>query len=160
MLNIIESRRPAGSVPIEKIEMDTKSRDDIPALLIGLQEIYVNEATRTELCRLLDEHILQSARRDIDRQEMDVWAILVMGVLKQGLLWDDHRLEDFVNHHRTIRKMLGHDILDESEYEFQTIRKNVERVPPELLREVGRLVAETGHKVARKFAWRDVRRAS
>lgn len=160
MQNLIESRRPAGSVPIEEIDLDRKSRDDIPALLIGLQEIYMNEETRTELSRLLDEHILQSTRRDIDRREVDIWAILVMGILKQGLHWDDYRLQDFVNHHRTIREMLGHDILDESEYELQTIRNNVERVPPELLREVGRLVAETGHKVARKFAWRDVRRAS
>ena len=160
MQNLIESRRPAGSVPIEEIEMNTKSRDDIPALLIGLQEIYMNEATRTELSRLLDEHILQRARRAIDRQEMDIWAILVMGVLKQGLHWDDYRLKDFVNHHRKIREMLGHDVMDESHYELQTIRNNVKRVTPELLREVGRLVAETGHKVARKYAWRDVRRAS
>ena len=160
MRNVIESRRPAGAVPIEEIDLDRKSRDDIPALLIGLQEIYMNEATRTELSCLLDEHILQSALRDIDRREVDIWAILVMGILKQGLHWDDYRLQDFVNHHRTIREMLGHDILDESEYELQTIRNNVECVTPELLREVGRLVAETGHKVARKFAWRDVRRAS
>lgn len=159
MRNVIESRRPLGSVPIEKIELDRKSRDDIPGLLIGLQEIYMNEAMRTELSRLLEEHILHNGRLDVDRREMDLWAILVMGVLKQGLHLDDYRLQDFVNHHQTIRQMLGHDILDDSSYELQTIQENVERVTPELLREVGRLVSETGHKVGRKFAWRDVRRA-
>ena len=48
---------PLGSVLIEEIALDTKSSDDIPALLIGLQAIYTNDATRTELFCLLDEHI-------------------------------------------------------------------------------------------------------
>ena len=46
-----------GSVLIEEIGLDAKSHDDIPALLIGLQTIYTNDATRTELFCLLDEHI-------------------------------------------------------------------------------------------------------
>ena len=52
MRKVIDLRRPLGSVPIEDIELDVKSRDDIPAILIGLQAIYRNEATREELFRL------------------------------------------------------------------------------------------------------------
>lgn len=40
MRNVIELRRPLGSVPIEDIRLNAKCRDDVPALLIGLQAIY------------------------------------------------------------------------------------------------------------------------
>ncbi len=49
---------PLGSVFIEEVELDTKSRDDIPALMIGLQTTYTSEATWTGLFGLPDEHIL------------------------------------------------------------------------------------------------------
>ena len=42
----------------EEIELNAKSRDDIPALLIGLQAIYTSEAARTERMGILDKHIL------------------------------------------------------------------------------------------------------
>ena len=67
MRNVIELRRPLGSVPIEEIKLNAKSRDDTPALLIGLQAIYKDEATRAELFSLLDEHILPDRRRDTGR---------------------------------------------------------------------------------------------
>ena len=58
MRNIINFRRPLRFVPIKETELDAKSRGDIPALPLGLQAIYKNEAPRTELFRLLDERIL------------------------------------------------------------------------------------------------------
>ena len=52
MRKVIGLRYPLGSVPIKDIELDAESRDDIPAILIGLQAVYRNEATREELFRL------------------------------------------------------------------------------------------------------------
>ena len=43
MRTVIELRRPPGSVPIEDIKPDAKSRDDIPALPVGLQAVYRDE---------------------------------------------------------------------------------------------------------------------
>ena len=92
MRKVIGLRYPLGSVPIKDIELDAESRDDIPAILIGLQAVYRNEATREELFRLLDEHVLPDRRRDTGRPGMELWAIIVMGVLKQGLNCDYDRL--------------------------------------------------------------------
>ena len=150
MRNVIELRRPPGSIPIEEIKLNAKSRDDTPALLIGLQAIYMDEAARAELFALLDEHILPDRRRDTGRPGMDLWSILVMGVLKQGLRCDWDRLQDQADSHAKIRQMLGHGIFDESEYEIQTIRDNVELMTPELLREVGQLIARTDAKLSGK----------
>ena len=150
MRTVIELRRPLGSIPIEDIKLNAKSRDDTPALLIGLQAIYKDEALRNELFALLDKHILPDRRRDTGRPGMELWSILVMGVLKQGLRCDCDRLQDQVNGHIKIRQMLGHGPLDESEYEIQNIRDNVELMTPELLREVGQLIARTDAKLSRK----------
>ena len=151
MRNVIELRRRLGSVPIGDIELDAKSRDDIPAVLIGLQAIWGNGETRDELLRLLDERILPGVRRDTGRQGMDFRAILVMGVLKQGLNCDYDRLHRIVNKDMDVQRFPGHEpgVADGS-YELQNIRDNVELLTPELLREADRLVVSTGHKVAGK----------
>ena len=92
MRTVIELRRPPGSIPIEDIKPDAKSRDDTPALPVGIQAVYKDEALRNELFALLDKHILPDRRRDTGRPGMDLWAVLAMGVLKQGLRCDYDRL--------------------------------------------------------------------
>ena len=55
------------------------------------------------------------------------------------------------NHHETVRAFLGHgDFGDKTYYEYQTVLDNVCLLTPELLSEVGRLVVESGHTVAKK----------
>ena len=50
-----------------------------------------------------------------------------------------------------LRQFLGHaDIWDKRKYEYQTVVDNVCLVRPELLAEVGQLIVESGHAVARK----------
>ena len=158
MRTVIELRRPPGSIPIEDIKPDAKSRDDTPALPVGIQAVYRDEALRNELFALPEKHILPDRRRDTGRPGMDLRAVLVMGVLKQGLRCDYDRLQDQADGHIKIRQMLGHGNLDESEYEIQNIRDNVELMTPELLREAGRLIARADAKLSKK-AWRGVGRA-
>ena len=82
---------------------------------------------------------------------MDLWRVLVLAVLKQGLGCDFDRLHDMANHHGKIREFLGHgDFADRTRYEYQTVVDNVSLLTPELLSAVGRLVVESGHKVAKK----------
>ncbi|MYB34553.1 MAG: hypothetical protein F4X92_05425 [Gammaproteobacteria bacterium] len=60
-------------------------------------------------------------------------------------------LHELVNEHRTLRLFLGHSsLLHDYQYHLQTVIGNVELLSPELLSEVGRLVVESGHKVAGK----------
>ena len=138
-----------GQVPVDKVWLDPKSRDDIPAVLKGLQHLYKEK--QEELFMLLEKHILPGTHRGVGRPGMEMWRILVLGVLKQGLGCDFDRLHNLANHHETVRAMLGHsDFADKTHYELQTIVDNVSLMRPELLAEVGRLVVESGHAVARK----------
>ena len=66
-----------GEVRIEDIELDLKSRDDTPALLIGLQYLYSQEALRDRILALMDEYILPGINRKVGRPGMAMWSILV-----------------------------------------------------------------------------------
>ena len=113
MREVHRSQFQLGQVPVEKVWINPKSRDDIPAVLKGLQHIWCDEALRARLFVLLDEHILPEADRTVGRPGMDLWQILVLGVLKQGLGCDFDRLHDLTNHHQTIRAFLGHGDFDD-----------------------------------------------
>ena len=140
-----------GEVRIEDIELDLKSRDDIPALLLGLQHLYADAHFRSRLFALLDEHILPGIDRTVGRPGMEMWRILVMGVIKQGLGCDFDRLHELVNEHKTLRRFLGHaDVWDDHRYSYQRLVDNVGLLRPELLVEVNHLIVESGHGVAGK----------
>ncbi len=148
MREIYKRQFQLGQVSIDKIQIDPKSRDDIPAVLKGLQHIWCDEALRARLFDLLDEHVLPETDRTVGRPGMDLWRVLVLAVLKQGLGCDFDRLHDLANHHGKIREFLGHgDFADRTRYEYQTVVDNVSLLTPELLSAVGRLVVESGHKV-------------
>ena len=48
-----------GDTPFKDIEIDMMSRDDIPALLLGLQYIYVNNYSRNKLFSILETEIIK-----------------------------------------------------------------------------------------------------
>ena len=61
MREVHRSQFQLGQVPIDEISINPKSRDDIPAVLKGLQHIWRDEELRERLFALLDEHILPEA---------------------------------------------------------------------------------------------------
>ncbi len=147
-------QREIGEVRIEDIERNPKSRDDIPALLAGLPHRYGDRGLRARRFELLAQHIAPGSDRGTGRPGMERWRMLVMGVVKQGLGCDYDRIHERVNEHRTRRRFLGHS--SEERYPLQTVIDHVELRGPELLAAVGRLVVESGHRVAGKKAWRAV----
>jgi hypothetical protein len=85
---------------------------------------------------------------------MDLWQILVLGVVRLGLDADWDRLEDLANHHQLIRQMLGLPAVPWGQearvFARQTLRDNVALVDAELLQEINALVAGAGRKVFSK----------
>jgi hypothetical protein len=55
-----------------------------------------------------------------------------------------------VNHHDTIRQILGHTEFDETSYHFQTLKDNVSLLTPELLEEINQIVVNAGHGLIKK----------
>ena len=54
---------------------------------------------------------------------MELWRILVFGVIQLNLNWDYDRLIEMVNNHKTIRFTLGHSSFnDDYEYKVRTLK--------------------------------------
>ena len=139
-----------GEVDISKINFDLKSRDDIPKILRGLQHLYTNVPLRTALFELLDSQIAPKVSKCNGRPGMTLWTIFVCGVIRLDLNCDYDRLHELVNHHNTVREMLGHGAFDDVSYHFQTLKDNVSLLTPELLDEINQLVVQAGHGLVKK----------
>ena len=151
MRKFLNPRLERGEVRIEDIELDHKCRDDLSAILIGIQYLYSQEDLRERLFTLLDKYILPGTNRKVGRPGMDMWRIPVMGLLKQGLNRDYDRLHDLVNQHSDVRRFPGHAVIgDNYRYNYQTIKDNVSLLKPKLLEEVNQSVVESGHKISGK----------
>ena len=136
-----------GEVPIEDIIIDESCRDDIPAVLKGLQHIFQDTTLRESIFALLRTHLPgEHISDEVGRPGMTLWNILVLALLKQGANCDYDRLHDLANQHRSVREMLGHSGLDDqARYSHRTLVRNISLLTPELLCEVNRLVVEAGH---------------
>ncbi len=104
MRRVHDTRRRPGAPDITRIRLDVKSRDDIPAILIGLQDLYSDEGTRKRLFGLPDRMVLPGKSRRFGRPGMELWIILVLGVVKQGPGCGFDRLQELANQHIPIRR--------------------------------------------------------
>jgi hypothetical protein len=95
-----------GQTPIEKVLLPLKSRDELPPLLAGLQWIFQTPEVNAQIFALLEKKLL-AGKKATGCPGLDLWQILVLGVVRLGLDCDDDRLEDLANHHGLIRQILG-----------------------------------------------------
>jgi hypothetical protein len=140
-------------LPIEKIVLPLKSRDELPPLLAGLQWIWTHPPLRAEIFTLLEAAIL-TGKPATGRRGMDLWQILVLGVVRLGLDADWDRLEDLANHHTLIRQMLGVPATpwgaDAKVFVRQTLRDNVALLDDALWQQINARVAVAGRAVFAK----------
>ena len=140
-----------GQVDIASIQFDARSRDDIPAMLKGLQFIYVNEAIRTQVFSLLKGALNTEARKDTGRPGMELWQVFVLATLKLGLNCDFDRLQELANHHDVLRQLLGHSGWEDTHhYKLQTLVDNVSQLKPEVIADINQVVVEAGHGLLKK----------
>ena len=153
MRRVMNPQMELEEVRIESIELDPKSRDNIPALLRGLQHLYADDQTRAQLFSLLEAEAGPGVDQTVGRPGIELWRILVMAILKQDPGIDFARLYHHVNHDRLVRQFLGHgSLLDSEHYEIETVVRNVNLLGSELLSKVGHLMIESGHRVSKKKA--------
>ncbi len=84
MRHVIKPDRELGDIDIAGIDLNHRCRDDMPALSIGLQYLYGDKELRSRLFALLEEHLVPNVRHDLGRPGMNLWQILVMGVVMHG----------------------------------------------------------------------------
>lgn len=146
MRNVRFKQLQLGEIEIGSILLDSRSRDDIPQLLRGLQYIYEDVSLRKQVFAIL-EQLTNGVDACRGRPGMDLWKILVMGTLRLNLNCDFDRLQELANNHRTLRQMLGHGFTDDDKrYGLQTLKDNVSLLTPERLNAINIIVVTAGHQ--------------
>jgi IS5 family transposase len=139
--------------PIEKIRLPLRSRDELPPILAGLQWLWMHPTLRAEVLALLEAAVL-AGKAATGRTGMDLWQILVLGVVRLGLDADWDRLEHIANYDALVRQMLGVPATPWGEeakvFGHQTLRDNVALLDNELLRQINARIAAAGREVFAK----------
>lgn len=136
--------------PIEKIVLPLKSRDELPPILATLQWIWMHPTLKAQILALLEVRVL-GEKKATGRTGMDLWQILVLGVVRLGLDADWDRMEHLANYDLLLRQMLGvcPDPWGTNAHRFvhQTLRDNAALLDEGLLKQINVLVAAAGRQV-------------
>lgn len=139
--------------PIEKIRLPRKSRDELPSVLAGLQWIWMHPTLKAEIFALLEAKVM-AGKKATGRTGMDLWQILVLGVVRLGLDADWDRLEHIANYDSLVRQMLGVPATPWGEeakvFGHQTLRDNVALLDEAVLQQINGRITAAGREVFTK----------
>jgi IS5 family transposase len=141
-----------GQIPIERVQIPLKSRDELPPMLAGLQWIFQTPEINAQVFTLLESKVL-AGKKTTGRPGLHLWQILVLGVVRLGLDCDYDRLEDLANHHTLLRQILGVPPLlgaNERLFHHKTLSENVCYLDEELLAEINAVIAQAGRNAFKK----------
>jgi len=151
MRRIQREQMQLGETAVSRIDLDVKSRDEIPKLLMGLRHIYCTPELRAQVFGILEGIIPKKTNKNNGRLGMDLWNILVLATLRLNCNWDYDKLREMADNHKTLRQMLGHGIDEEDKrYHLQTLKDNVSLLTPEALDRINQVVVQSGHTLVRK----------
>src|ERR1019366_8087816 len=149
MRHPFQSQPDLQITPIEKIRLPLKSRDELPPILAGLQWLWMHPTLKAEIFTLLEAKVL-AGKQATGRTGMDLWQILVLGVVRLGLDADWDRLEHMANYDALVRQMLGVPATpwgeDAKVFGHQTLRDNVALLDDELLQAINARIAAAGRE--------------
>jgi hypothetical protein len=141
-----------GQIPIERVHLPLKSRDELPPILAGLQWIFQTPEVNEEVFALLESKVL-GGKKATGRPGLQLWQILVLGVVRLGLDCDYDRLEDLANHHTLLRQILGLPPLpaaSEKPFHHKTLSENVCHLDEETLGQINAIIARSGRALFKK----------
>ena len=148
-----EAQFKIGVKPISETPVLLKSRDDIPALIMALLEIYKTPEYNEKVFSLLHDTIL-GGKKKTGRNGLNLWQIFVLAQYRLALNLDYDRLHYMVHSDSTLRQLLGIETetgFERIEISYQRIIDNVHLLTDETVRKINDVVVDFGHnKVFKK----------
>src|SRR5688572_8968003 len=141
-----------GQVPIERVHIPLKSRDELPPILAGLQWIFQTPEINEQVFATLELKVV-GGKKATGRPGLNLWQILVLGVVRLGLDCDYDRLEDLANHHTLLRQILGLPPVpapNEKPFHHKTLSENVCHLDEEVLAQINAIIAQSGRGLFKK----------
>ena len=128
MRNRFHQQLSLGIIPIPEVQINLKSRHQLPAVLTALQYLFEDEELNEAIFKILEETVLKGKKRT-GRLGMSLWEILVLGTTRFCLNIDFDFLHDLSNNHEELRGILGvarSDFTSGKYYNHQTLKDNVQ----------------------------------
>ncbi len=148
-----ERQLDLGQTPIEEVPIPPKSRDELPPVLRGLQWIFQTPEVNEQIFQLLEEKV-KGTKRATGRPGMDLWHVLVLGVVRLALDCDYDRLEYLVHYDTLLRRIMGLESHFRGEFgkgfHQKTLSENVCHVDEALLAQINELVVKAGRPLFKK----------
>ena len=141
-----------GRTPIERVMLPVRSRDELPPVLAGLQWIFQTRELNSRIFELLEKKVVGD-KEATGRPGLDLWHILVLGIVRLALDCDYDRLEYLANYDSLLRQILGlNPTLSDAEkpFHYKTLSENVCHVDEELLQQINALVVQAGRAAFKK----------
>jgi hypothetical protein len=141
-----------GQVPIEKVVIPLKSRDELPPILAGLQWIWEHPQAHAQVFAVLEQKI-NGGKKATGRPGLTLWQILVLGIVRLGLDCDYDRLEHLANYDALLRQILGLSPVraaHEKPFHHKTLADNVCLVDEALLSQLNAIVVQAGRPLFKK----------
>jgi hypothetical protein len=141
-----------GATPIEKVKIPLNSRHEVPAVVRAMQAIYCNNEINQKIFAVLSEKIIGN-KKQTGRPGMDLWYVLVLGVLRLATNANYDELAHYANYDRLIRQIMGIDnVFDEHQivFSYNTLRDNISLFDEDMLKQINDIIVEYGHKVVKK----------
>lgn len=134
--------------PVEEVKLNLNCRDEMIPILRGLQQIYSNPILRNKILDLVAEAVNRGSRKDLGREGLDYWQILVLGSVRLGCNLDYDKLQDLAEQHRALRHIMGIGDWDEvTNLSWRRIRDNICLLKPETIEQISHLVVQAGHEL-------------
>lgn len=133
------------SIPIEKVEFNLESRENIVPVLRGLQFVYSDRQLTDHILGLIAADINASSRTDTGREGMDYWHICVLAALRLGCDCTHDQLQGLAEDHDKVRGIMGLGDCDETEFKWRTIRNNLCLLKPETIERISQAIVGAGH---------------
>jgi len=141
-----------GKTPIERVILPTRSRDELPPVLAGLQWIFQTPELNSQVFDLLEKKVV-GVKKATGRPGLDLWHILVLGVVRLALDCDYDRLEHLANYDALLRQIMGLEPVrsdQEKPFHYKTLSENICHVDEELLQQINALVVQAGRTAFKK----------
>lgn len=148
-----EQQTTLGILPVSDVKINTKSRDELPPVLVALQQIFITPELNEKIFLLLEEKI-SKPKKKTGRPGMDLWHILVLAIVRHTLNTNWDRIEYLSNNDKTLRKIMGVHVekfgIDELEFAYQTIVDNASQIDEGMLHKINDIVVAYGQKLFKK----------
>ena len=144
-----EAQYELGATPISEVKFPKRSRDEMPAVLRGLQYVYTNPVLNGKVFEILESKIMKGKKRT-GRNGMSLWEILVFGVTRLARDMNYDHLEYVANYDMLVRSILGVEVYGSTnpkQYAMQTLKDNVSLIDAELIKKINAVIVASGHEL-------------